>query len=406
MGKQKASLKLLFRTAKNLFEGPMASRDYARGTGLLERLVAQKYPQAMWYYGRLLFNEEKEDVRCVSPDRQRGLMLLHAAADAGFVQASLDLVPYWRKVRALNKNRHGILNVLKAVTDNMPDGWHLLGELLTEYPKMMKQVILGAPAKIGIPFYHKVTQPPYRLKIHQQKKIDKIYGRVAVYQTRKAKIKKAKINKPSPEKETNIKQLPKLDQPEPEKTELALQIHEKSDACLEPDIMIAPEKDEIPPKTVDPIDVELTGDPRKCPDLKLDPVKRTWKYKNHDVCIYIPAYNDQKYGQAISVFEKRHKLHVTECQTIREMRKKRKFIRYAATNNLTGPYQIYVREKEERAQKVDLRVCMNCLKELNVNGAADMSYDQLRPIARAMDFAKFVREYGTSFKKLPDHWIS
>ena len=64
------------------------------------------------------------------------------------------------------------------------------------------------------------------------------------------------------------------------------------------------------------------------------------------------------------------KFHVAWCSTLAEMREAGRFERYVATNDCSGEFTITGKDRTgvHTSAKARLRVCKNCLRELNYDG--------------------------------------
>ncbi len=126
-------------------------------------------------------------------------------------------------------------------------------------------------------------------------------------------------------------------------------------------------------------------------------------YKNEQVVLYI--YDCYKTVDDES--EDLSRYHVSECKTIEDMKARDRYERYIATSRKTGSFKISLFRDIERSHKEerekDLKVCINCLKALNYNGAKDKDHMQRREICDAFEIGEFFDEYSTYFKEKPKY---
>ena len=95
------------------------------------------------------------------------------------------------------------------------------------------------------------------------------------------------------------------------------------------------------------------------------------------------------------------KFHVADCRTLQEMRSKGRFERYVATNRLDGQFYISGfdwRTKRDRDGWTELRVCQNCLKKLNYQGARQ---GNAWGIATTFNIEEFFATYSSFFPHMP-----
>jgi len=103
-----------------------------------------------------------------------------------------------------------------------------------------------------------------------------------------------------------------------------------------------------------------------------------------------------------------YRYHVSDCKTLQNMRKKKRFGRYVATNRKDGLFMVNyfhlgANEPIEEGAQRELHVCMNCLDALNWNHYTDKSFTQKRVIWRSFSPATFFEIYQTKISVLPSY---
>lgn len=152
----------------------------------------------------------------------------------------------------------------------------------------------------------------------------------------------------------------------------------------------------------DPIDVRLGSGI----DVALDEIETVdglLVYKGHHVILYIKDHGFSVTA-AFEDISKRRKFHVAECTTLEEMRKKNRFERYVAAQNVTGDFTIAGVDavtRREVSRDVKLQVCINCLKLLNYNSYSLDSRPGKTATRDNFSLAKFFETYSTLFKQMP-----
>lgn len=149
----------------------------------------------------------------------------------------------------------------------------------------------------------------------------------------------------------------------------------------------------------------------KPPELKFDGLSSTkgvevpiedviqtngvFTYQGQHVVLFIPDHSF-KYDQAIlDPKNEGNKYHLTDCQTLEEMRKAGRFKRYHATNNRTGVFHIFGHEGQEA--DVELSVCKHCLSKLNYQ-----NYLQNKTkIFNQFTLEAYFQHYETFFRQMP-----
>ena len=155
-------------------------------------------------------------------------------------------------------------------------------------------------------------------------------------------------------------------------------------------------------KPIDPIDVRLgeQGIEVNPEDLQLN--GGLFSYEGRQVVLYIPNHTNREIEKALSTKSVRKKFHVTFCRHLEDMKRKKQFEKYKATNNLSGNFHIFGKSKSDRQTKegnVELDVCMYCLEKLNYQGASDRATRRI--VRDNFDIPEFFSTYSSFFPFLP-----
>ncbi len=150
---------------------------------------------------------------------------------------------------------------------------------------------------------------------------------------------------------------------------------------------------------LDPIDIDLAeGIEIELKDVAVE--SGLLDYKGRQILLYI-----QDHGGNVQVAlqdgSSGKKYHVADCRTLREMRAKGRFERYVATNELSGEFFVsgtdYMTGKVLEGQ-TRLRVCKNCLTQLNYQGYKQGNRSQ---IFNAFSLEEFFATYSSFFPHMP-----
>ena len=152
---------------------------------------------------------------------------------------------------------------------------------------------------------------------------------------------------------------------------------------------------------VDQIDITLpAGIELDLADITRDP-DGLLSYKGRQVVLYI---QDQGWniGDVLADGRNGRKVHVADCETLRQMQRENRFERYVATNNVSGDFHVtgqdaYGGQVEGEAR---LRVCKNCLKMLDYRNYRGNPH----PVFQAFEWSEFFDTYRASFTRMPKRW--
>ena len=153
---------------------------------------------------------------------------------------------------------------------------------------------------------------------------------------------------------------------------------------------------------LEPIDIQL----RKGKEVDLGDVEARnglLNVQGRQVLLYIP---DQGY-RVEAVLEdgiKGRRFHVADCSTLKEMRQKGRYERYIATNDLGDNFDVYGVDpvtREEVSGSAKLKVCKNCLKDLNYK---NYRYGNKNKIHKEFEIAAFFEDYSSFFEYYPSEF--
>ena len=151
----------------------------------------------------------------------------------------------------------------------------------------------------------------------------------------------------------------------------------------------------------EPLDIELaTGKEISLDDL--DPGSHLISLNGRQVLLYIRDHTG-RYDAALENPVNGKKFHVAWCETLENMRQKKRFERYHATNRLDGLFTIEdsgTYSSEFRTADVRLNVCKNCLKKLNYRGSLT-DKTTCQNVVDHFSLSDFFTDYSTCFKFMP-----
>lgn len=153
-----------------------------------------------------------------------------------------------------------------------------------------------------------------------------------------------------------------------------------------------------------PIDIQLKdGIEITLEDISCD--NGLLSYKGRHIVLYI---KDHGAGvlETLKSGENGRRFHLTDCRTLKEMRRKSRFERYFATSDLSGSFEITgvsLITGKKVSGKAELRVCQNCLEKLNYRGFSDASRIKKMEIWRNFSVLLFFRDYSSFFAYVPYH---
>ena len=125
-------------------------------------------------------------------------------------------------------------------------------------------------------------------------------------------------------------------------------------------------------------------------------------YKGEQCVIYI---KDTRQGRVTleNNPQESPRFHLSECETINQMRTDRRFERYVITNRTDGKFKVEAAEKNEELE-VTLYPCKNCLDYLSYAGyRRNLRRDRQLIIQQEFDLKDFFAKYETFFVNKPRH---
>lgn len=106
----------------------------------------------------------------------------------------------------------------------------------------------------------------------------------------------------------------------------------------------------------------------------------------------------------LHIREEERKFHFMDCRTLKTMRQWGRYERYVVASRIDGLFLIHKHTWLSRKPVEDwvpLKVCMNCLHEINWRGYAGAWYPERVKIRDEFDISDFFAEYATIFHSLP-----
>jgi hypothetical protein len=122
-------------------------------------------------------------------------------------------------------------------------------------------------------------------------------------------------------------------------------------------------------------------------------------YEGRQILLFIPEQYDigKVLGGANGT-----RFHVADCMTLDDMKSKGRFNRYIVTNDLTGDFSVYGKDRQTRQNMeglARLNVCKNCLKYLNYQGYSHGGNGY--QVFKSFKIAEFFDTYSSYFEKTP-----
>lgn len=122
-------------------------------------------------------------------------------------------------------------------------------------------------------------------------------------------------------------------------------------------------------------------------------------YKGYQIILYIQDHTLRDRFEAKKDGSKRNKFHLTECQTIQQMRRENQLERYVITNNQSGKFLI--RGENDEKERAELQVCKNCLEKLNYADYRNGNRGDKDKIVQKFHIPIFFETYASCFSTLP-----
>ena len=100
------------------------------------------------------------------------------------------------------------------------------------------------------------------------------------------------------------------------------------------------------------------------------------------------------------------RFHVADCRTLKDMKRKARFERYVITNRDRGPFRMHLHCEatgEIHDTELDLKVCKNCLEELDWEGyRSGRGGHSKEEIWRSFSRETFLKRYSPTFSAQPN----
>lgn len=155
---------------------------------------------------------------------------------------------------------------------------------------------------------------------------------------------------------------------------------------------------------LDPLDVSLGGEGIEITDLgELDHTAGLLSYQGRQILLYIPDHSSWA-GDVLDGLKDGNKFHVSDCRTLQRMRANQRYDRYKVANNIDARFHISgTRGNRGPAVEgeVSLKICRDCLRNLNYRGYANRSKQRQDAIVEGFSLARFFSHYSTVFRHLP-----
>lgn len=125
-------------------------------------------------------------------------------------------------------------------------------------------------------------------------------------------------------------------------------------------------------------------------------------YKGQKVLVYI---RDQYYFPDTG--NSGYKFHIAFCETLQEKTRKRKFSRYVASTRTDGLFKVNVydfnaNEYITEDEIIEMKVCKNCLQELDYKGYKFASKSQRLKIYNEFSLSEFFQNQSTMHTVIPE----
>lgn len=122
-------------------------------------------------------------------------------------------------------------------------------------------------------------------------------------------------------------------------------------------------------------------------------------YEGRQILLFIPEQYDIA---KVLAGGNGNRFHVADCTTLDEMKGKGRFNRYIVTNDLTGDFSVYGKDRQT-SKSIEgitrLNVCKNCLKHLNYQGYSHGGHSN--QVFKSFKIEEFFDTYSSFFKKIP-----
>lgn len=157
------------------------------------------------------------------------------------------------------------------------------------------------------------------------------------------------------------------------------------------------------PEVFEPIDAQL----RKGLEIDISEIEIKYNllsYAGRQVLLYIKDHS-RSFDRALENPSNGNKFHVAHCATLEQMQQAGRFKRYVVTNSLTGLFTIEDGSVggTARTAEVALKVCQNCIKQLNYRNAA-LDNAARYEVVKTFKLKDFFSNFSSCFKYMPAEW--
>lgn len=128
-------------------------------------------------------------------------------------------------------------------------------------------------------------------------------------------------------------------------------------------------------------------------------------YRGQVVLLYIKDPKEDR-DTLLNKPEKANRFHVADCKTLERMRDHGRFERYVVTNNTSGIFKVGAwdsRTNEREPLEAELKVCKDCLRNIDYKDYADSPRGKQRQIWHNFSISEFLEKYTPTFYKKPTH---
>lgn len=122
------------------------------------------------------------------------------------------------------------------------------------------------------------------------------------------------------------------------------------------------------------------------------------EHQGRPIFLYIKDHTFS-FGRALEDPSEGNKYHLVHCRTLEGMVRRNRDGRYRVMNGFGG-FPITSEHYPDRVERVDLRVCQNCLTYLNYKGARE-GHRRRREVAENFNRREFLTTYSTVFQFMP-----
>lgn len=131
----------------------------------------------------------------------------------------------------------------------------------------------------------------------------------------------------------------------------------------------------------------------------LDTTEGVFTYHGRQIVIYIKDHGLLQ--DVVSDPKAGNKVHMRDCRTIDNMKRKNRYNRYVATTRNDGSFLVDLGHGNDTDAK--LLPCQNCLSDINYQGFRGQSYAGKQRILAEFDFEEMFEDYSVLFSRTPKY---